>query len=72
MTTEWEDIQIRLGNMAPKNIKRGPTDREYDEMGAQNVEFLEEAKRIVLERASLEDLEEFEDLEDEDVLEQYR
>lgn len=58
MTTEWEDIQIKLGNMAPKEVHRfvaitlletlalttcrPPTDREYDAAAQANNEMLQE------------------------------
>jgi len=71
-TTEWEDIQIRLGNFAPRNIERAPTDLEYDEKATENKEQLESQKQEKMENASLEQLDEFEDEEDERVLQEYR
>jgi len=69
--TEWEDIQIRLGNMKapPKEL----TEDEIFDLIQEAAELASEAeKREKLENASLEDLREMEDDEDEKVLEEYR
>ncbi|KAF2075231.1 hypothetical protein CYY_003449 [Polysphondylium violaceum] len=69
--TEWEDIQIRLGNMKapPKELTE---DELFDLIQEAAVLASEAEKREKLENASLEDLREMEDDEDEKVLEELR
>ncbi len=71
-TTEWEDLHIKLGNIAPKTVYRAPTELEYDDDSLQIKEHLESLKKEALENASLEQLEDLEDVEDEKVLERLR
>jgi len=71
-TTEWEDIQVRLGNWAPRNIQKAPTDLEYDERALENGKRSEEEQRERLQNASLDELNELEDDNDEKVIEEYR
>ena len=72
-TTEWEDIQIKMGNLPPREVDRAPTDYEYDQQALQNKEEAElEKQQKRLGNASLEELDELEDEEDERILEAYR
>jgi len=72
-TTEWEDIQVKMGNMPQRQIIRAPTAEEYDEDAANDRDLLESAADAVLDKASLEQLHELEDdFEDDKVLEEYR
>lgn len=69
--TEWEDIQIKYGNMEapPKQL----TEDELFDLIKEAAEMATEAeKNEKLENASLKDLKDMEDDEDEDVLEQLR
>lgn len=71
-TSEWEDIQVKMGNWEKRDIARAPTDMEYDDMANENREFMENAVKGVIAKASLDELDELEDIEDERVLEEYR
>ncbi|EGC33648.1 hypothetical protein DICPUDRAFT_154292 [Dictyostelium purpureum] len=69
--TEWEDIQIKLGNMEapPKQL----TEDELFDLIQEAAEMAADAeKNEKLENASLEQLKEMEDDEDEETLEQLR
>jgi len=70
-TTEWEDIHIRLGNMAPKPKTR-LTDKEIAELVEEAIVEHEQEEKEKLEKASLDKLEEIEDELDEKVFEEYR
>lgn len=70
MTTEWEDILIAKGIMAPKHVQKAPTATEYDAMALENKEAVEALLDAELESRDLEDLEA--ELDDDDVLEAYR
>jgi len=71
-TTEWQDIQIKMGNLAPIAVERPLTDLEYDELAPRNKEDRDNEDREKLANASLDRLDELEDDEDEKVLEEYR
>lgn len=76
MTTEWEDLQIKLGNMAPRDIPKPLTDQEYDAKAAQNRERLEEQIQIAMDKKKSEDeiRDELEDefADDDKIMEQLR
>ncbi|GAM28093.1 hypothetical protein SAMD00019534_112690, partial [Acytostelium subglobosum LB1] len=69
--TEWDDIQIRLGNMEapPKELTE---DELFDLIQEAAVYAHQKEKEDKLNNASLEDLHEMEDDEDETVLERLR
>lgn len=71
-TTEWEDLQVKLGNWQKRDIPRPPTEKEYDQQAAEQREAREQEKLSKYESATLDELDEFEDEEDERVLEEYR
>ncbi|EFA74928.1 phosducin-like protein [Heterostelium album PN500] len=69
--TEWDDIQIKLGNKAapPKKL----TEDEIFDLIQEAAQYAsEKEKQEKLDNASLEDLKEMEDDEDEQVLEKLR
>mmetsp|Transcript_5093 Transcript_5093/g.7175 ORF Transcript_5093/g.7175 Transcript_5093/m.7175 type:complete len:237 (+) Transcript_5093:46-756(+) len=76
MTTEWEDIQIRMGNMAPRHIEKPPTEEDYDRNAFDLREELA-VQKIAKEIADAERNKEIDDLEfdledDQKFLEEYR
>jgi len=71
-TTEWDDIQIRLGNLAPIHVQKPLTDEQYDQKALRNKGIKENEKEQKLSNASLDELDEFEDEEDEKILAEYR
>ncbi|KYQ94267.1 phosducin-like protein [Tieghemostelium lacteum] len=69
--TEWDDLQIKLGNMKapPKQL----TEDELFDLIQEAAQYsAQQEKKEKLENASLEDLKEMEDDEDEKVLEELR
>eukprot|EP01132_Coremiostelium_polycephalum_P006248 gene6248-7779_t len=69
--TQWDDIQIKLGNMEapPKELTE---DEIFDLIQEAAAFAAEKEKQEKLENASLDDLKEMEDDEDEKVLAEYR
>lgn len=70
--TEWDEIQIKMGNKERPYFTRAPTDSEYDEDALAAKEQLEQEQKEKLENADLDELDEFEDEEDERILAEYR
>lgn len=70
VTTEWEDIQVRMGNWLPREM--GPTNEEIAEANLEAVEAVEEYKGLSKGKMDLMK-EEKVDLEDDDeFMEEYR
>ena len=70
VTTEWEDIQVHMGNWAPK--EKGPTTEEVHQQTVEAVENIDEwkGKKVSQMERMVEDNP---DLEDEDeFMQQYR
>jgi len=72
MTTEWEDIQIKFGNMAPKVIHRAPTTKEYDEDALEEKEAIEDEQRQQFVDAATEQPDLLDDLDDDVFMEELR
>ncbi len=80
--TEWDELQIKMGNMAPKAVYfpsrkkpqhwRAPTAEEYDAESLAIQDSVDHIKQKVLEGASLEQLDALEDVEDEKILDALR
>jgi hypothetical protein len=65
VTTEWEDIHVKLGNYAPR-----PYEKPQSEYTTEAIEKLESYNP--LEKKTLEELEGMEDDLDEGIFEEYR
>ncbi|PRP77337.1 phosducin-like protein [Planoprotostelium fungivorum] len=74
--TEWEDHMIRLGNMDARKDPRAPTSDEYDEhasnVGATLRQLVRESEIVHAEREDALDELEFDDEEENKMLEEYR
>ncbi len=70
VTTEWEDIQVKMGNWLPR--EKGPTNEEVALAQLEEVEQVEEFKGRTKEQLEgmLEEKPDFED--DDEFLEAYR
>jgi hypothetical protein len=64
ISTEWEDIQVKLGNYLPR--EKETTNNEMEKAAIEAVENYDP-----LEKKNLEELKELEDDEDDDVLKEY-
>jgi hypothetical protein len=64
VTTEWEDIHVKLKNYLPK--EKDPTNDEIEKITIETLE-----KYDPMEKKTLEELNELEDDEDEEILKQY-
>lgn len=64
VSTEWEDIQVKLGNYLPR--EKEPTNDEIEKLAIEAVENYDP-----LEKKTVEELKELEDDEDEEVLRAY-
>lgn len=65
VSTEWEDIQVKMGNYLPR--EKDPTNDELEKIAIETVENYDP-----LEKKTLEELKELEDDEDDEVLKQYQ
>jgi hypothetical protein len=65
VSTEWEDIQVKLGNYVPRD--KEPTNDEIEKITRETIE-----KYDPLEHKTLEELKDLEDDEDDEVLQQYK
>lgn len=65
VTTEWEDIHVKLGNYLPR--EKGMNNDDVEKLAIEIIE-----KYDPLESKNLEQLKEIEDDEDEDVLKTYK
>lgn len=65
VTSEWEDIHVKLGNYVPR-----PYEKPQSEYTAEAIEKLENYNP--LEKKTMEQLEEMEDDLDEGIFEEYR
>ena len=65
VTTEWEDIQVKLGNYLPRD--KEPDNNELEKIAIETVENYDP-----LNNKTIEQLKELEDDEDDEVLEQYK
>jgi glutamyl-tRNA reductase len=64
VSTEWEDIQVKLGNYLPRD--KDPTNDELEKIAIETVD-----KFDPLEKKNLDELKELEDDEDDEVLKEY-
>lgn len=65
VTTEWEDIHVKLGNYLPR--EKEETNDEIEKMAIESLQ-----KYDPLEKKSIEQLKEIEDDEDDEVIQQYK
>src|SRR5687767_7413183 len=65
VSTEWEDIHVKLGNYLPRD--KEPDNDELEKIAIETVE-----KYDPMEKKTLEELNELDDDEDDEVIKQYK